>query len=168
MRTQLTQAELKRRIHYDPETGVLTRRISFRRSHPVGSIVGAHDKDGYLKATVLGVTYQCHRLAWFYVHGKWPIGVIDHIDLNKSNNRIKNLRDTSKSGNEHNRGVRKDNKSGYKGVFWSSRERKWKAAIKANGKKIHLGTFPQKIDAVAAYDMAAKRLHGEFARPNLA
>jgi hypothetical protein len=107
----------------------------------VGSIVGAHDRMAYLKATVLGVTYQCHRLAWFYVHGKWPIGVIDHIDLNKSNNRIKNLRDTSKSGNEHNRGVRKDNKSGYKGVFWSSRERKWKAAIKANGKKIHLGTF---------------------------
>ncbi|MFA4103151.1 AP2/ERF family transcription factor [Serratia sp. IR-2025] len=168
MRNSISLIELKRLLHYDHDTGVFTRKISWKNTHPVGSIVGVVDRDGYLKAVVKGKTYLLHRLAWFYVHGSWPVGTIDHIDLDKQNNKIANLRDISFSCNLRNRKKRKNNKSGYKGVCWSNKGAGWRASICVNKKITYLGTFANKEDAALAYDRAAILLHGEYARLNFA
>jgi len=93
--------------------------------------------------------------------------ILDHIDLNGLNNTRNNLRWATYSQNLHNRGVYKNNTSGYKGVSWFKRDQKWRADIAVDGKNIFLGYYADILDAVAAYDEAAIRYMGEFARPNL-
>jgi len=89
---------------------------------------------------------------------------VDHIDRNPLNNQRSNLRLCTSSQNKCNRGPRKDNKSGYKGVSWHSQRNKWTARIKTPyGKYLHLGLFSDKLDAVNAYNEAAQKHHGEFA-----
>jgi hypothetical protein len=97
----------------------------------------------------------------------WSFGVdVDHLDLNKLNNTRSNLRKCTHSQNQHNRSKYANNISGYKGVFWHKHEKKWQAAIKANGKIIYLGYYADAQDAARAYDAAALKYHGEFARLN--
>nr|WP_268987487.1 HNH endonuclease [Providencia alcalifaciens] len=88
---------------------------------------------------------------------------IDHIDGDKLNNRIENLRICTHNQNQHNQGIRASNKSGYKGVSWMKSVKKWHAQICCNSKVTHLGLYTCKIEAAKAYDEAAKQLHGEFA-----
>ncbi|HGK4602813.1 HNH endonuclease [Yersinia enterocolitica] len=166
MKSKVSHAELKRLLHYSPETGVFTRLISWQRQYPVGSIAGWKDKDGYLKIMVHRIAYQAHRLAWFYVHGVWPSGTIDHVDMDKANNKISNLRDSTFTSNMHNRGKNKTNTSGFKGVTWNKKSAKWQASINAKNKWRYLGLFKSKEDAARAYDDAAMEFHGEFARLN--
>ena len=90
---------------------------------------------------------------------------VDHIDGNKLNNQKSNLRSCTKSQNNYNRGPTKANTSGYKGVF--SKDGRWQAKIRAEGKQYVLGTFRTREEAAAAYDQAARELHGEFAYQNL-
>jgi len=93
---------------------------------------------------------------------------IDHIDGNRLNNQRSNLRLATSSQNKCNRGARKDNKSGYKGVSWHKQVKKWTARIKIPfGAYLFLGTFTEKIDAAKTYDKAAKKYHGEFAWINI-
>jgi len=89
---------------------------------------------------------------------------VDHEDRDGLNNRRSNLRIATRSQNGMNRKINKNNTSGYKGVYWHKQHQKWCAQIKINNKKIHLGYFDNKIDAVKARDEAAKKYHGEFAR----
>nr|WP_269140600.1 HNH endonuclease [Proteus terrae] len=88
---------------------------------------------------------------------------IDHIDGDKLNNRIENLRICTHNQNQHNQGIRASNKSGYKGVSWMKSVKKWQAQICCNSKVTHLGLYTNKIEAAKAYDEAAKKLHGDFA-----
>jgi hypothetical protein len=104
----------------------------------------------YEKIKVDGKVYKSHRLAWFYVNGKFPDGEIDHINGNTLDNRICNLRDVSSEGNCRNRTKRADNKSGVTGVLWYPPSGKWQAAIVHNKKKIHLGYFVDIEDAKKA------------------
>lgn len=92
----------------------------------------------------------------------WPI--TDHINGDGLDNRRANLRQATPAQNSQNRGRQANNTSGYKGV--SRRSNGWGAAIHANRKKHGLGTFPTKEEAARAYDAAARKLHGEFARLN--
>lgn len=95
---------------------------------------------------------------------KTPKGMqTDHIDGNGLNNQQKNLRICTASQNQMNTGKRKTNTSGFKGVSWDKRNKKWRANIKINGKKIHLGCFDDKLFAYAAYCEACIKYHGEFA-----
>lgn len=91
---------------------------------------------------------------------------VDHCNGNGLDNRRKNLRKCTRFQNAHNRGKNKNNKSGYKGVYWSTRDRKWKVKIMKNRKEYQVGLFTDKEKAARAYDERAKELHGRFARLN--
>jgi len=120
---------------------------------------------GHIAICVDGCRVGAHRLAWFYVYGVWPPDQVDHINLVKDDNRLSNLRLATASGNAINRGRRRDNKSGIKGVSWSKEMRKWTACIRIpGGPWKHLGRFSSKEDAAKAYADAAFKYHGEFAR----
>ena len=98
------------------------------------------------------VRQYAHRLVWFMFNGPIPDGVmVDHIDLDKSNNRLDNLRLVTKSGNAQN--------SMRRGYFWDTRANKWRAQIKVDGKTKHLGFFVEAQDARAAYIEAKVILH---------
>jgi hypothetical protein len=164
----LTADQLRALLDYNPETGVLTwrarqgkrRNWDTRRSgKSAGSFAG-----GYIRVTLHLHRYQAHQLAWLWMTGEWPPARIDHIDTNRANNRWANLRLATNSQNKMNARVRADNTSGYKGVHWVSRERKWLATITVDGVKKRLGLFHTPSEAHAAYREAATRLHGEFAR----
>ena len=106
---------------------------------------------------------KAHRLAWFFVYGEWPQKQIDHINGNKSDNRISNLRLATASQNLSNKGITKSNTSGYKGVSFNRTKKKWMASIKVNKKSINLGYFLTPEEASEAYKAAAIKHHGEFA-----
>ena len=97
-----------------------------------------------------------------------PVGKeVDHIDGNGLNNTKKNLRICSRNENCHNREKYKTNKSGFKGVYWESGKKKWKAQATFNNRRINLGRYPEKISAARAYDLFAMNHFGQFARLNL-
>lgn len=92
---------------------------------------------------------------------------VDHINGDGLDNRAENLRECTHSQNIQNSKLRSDNESGYKGVHWDNVKRKWRAGIREkNGKYIHLGYHDDPCEAGRAYDFAAKKLHGTFARLN--
>jgi hypothetical protein len=93
-----------------------------------------------------------------------PAVQADHVDLDGLNNRRYNLRPCSKAENMRNRGAQRNNKSGFKGVRWHTRDRRWVAKITVDGKQKHLGYFDTPDAAHAAYAAAAAEHHGEFAR----
>ena len=107
-------------------------------------------------------TLQLHRLLMNPPKGM----VIDHINHNGLDNRRENLRICTRAENSRNRGKQKNNTSGYKGVCWYKRDKKWRAQIKKDSKKIHIGYFDIIEDAARAYDAKAKELFGEFAHLN--
>lgn len=167
----LTQALLRELIHYDPSTGAFTWKARDRKwfgsdrmwrctnTRLCGERAGSDDGNGYTRIRILGVAYRGHRLAWLYVHGRWPRHEIDHIDHNPRNDAIANLREATHGVNLRNQAMRKTNTSGHTGVYWSTRRLKWVSEILVQGRKIHLGSFALKPDAISARKKA-ERLHG--------
>jgi len=94
-------------------------------------------------------------------HGYW-LSRIDHINGEKADNRLENLREATNAENLQNRGAPTNNSSGHKGVSWNKRDRRWTARIGAGGEKIHIGNFLSLEEAAAARAEVAKRLHGDF------
>ena len=123
-------------------------------------------KNGYVVISLARKKYSAHRLVWLHVNGEWPAGEIDHIDGNKANNRICNLRVASRSENMRNVGAYRTSSTGIKGVCFHPQERKWRAQITLNRKTELVGRFDSIEAAQAAYEKAAKEKHGEFARTN--
>lgn len=113
-------------------------------------------KSGYLKGAIFGRTYLAHRVVWALVRGSWP-QEIDHINGDRSDNRICNLRSVTTSENNRNRALSTLNKSGRIGVFWWEKYQVWRASIRTDGKQIHLGTFHSKAEAIAVRAAAEKR-----------
>lgn len=146
-------------ITYNQETGEFHT--------PSGKLKSIYfDSKGYAFLSVQGKKLLAHRLAWALIHGECPKMHIDHIDGNKANNRISNLRICTHNQNQHNQGIRKTNKSGFKGVSWMKSVNKWQAQICSNSKVKHLGFYSSPEDAAKAYDLAAIEIHGEFAWTN--
>lgn len=168
----ITQAKLRSLLHYDPETGVfrwlprVDRSKSWNRKH-VGKVAGwvTDGEDGYERIAVDSRHYYAHRLAWFYMTGEnLPSETeVDHKNRNRADNRWKNLRKATKSQNNHNTGIRKNNTSGVKGVSWDSARQKWMASITVGNKQTGLGRFDAFEEAVSVREEAERRLHGEFA-----
>ena len=152
---QLTQAELMRLVTYDAETGCFLRAEGKYK----GCSAGCFDHKGYVRIYVSGRTYLAHRLAWLYTYGVWPCEFIDHINRNPSDNRMVNLRAATRSINVRNSKLRSTNTSGYRGVSFFARERKWAAQLRINGKNIVLGFFDTPEKASQAYTSAAAK-HG--------
>lgn len=158
----LTQARLKSLFDYDPESGIFTRLVS-RNGAPAGAIMNVAGSCGYISMSVDGKTYKAHRLAWLYVYGQFPEGIIDHIDGDGTNNRIKNLRLASLTQNKANEKIRRDNSSGFKGAK-PHKAGKWQARISVNGRRLSLGYYATPKEAHDAYMLAALKHFGEFAR----
>lgn len=159
----LTADRLKVLVNYDAESGVFTRLVSTRNATAGKQTTGTMRPDGYLVLNVDGKQYLCHRLAWLYMHGEWPLEHTDHIDGNRTNNRIANLRAASAAENGRNRTrSQAKNTSGSRGVYWSSIRRKWIAQICVDRKVINLGGFAEKEAAVAARQAAETTFHGSF------
>lgn len=152
----LSHERLTSVLDYNPETGVFTRRVATAvRGKNVGSLMN----NGYHRICLDGQQYLVHRLAWFYTFKEWPKFEIDHINRNKTDNRLVNLRDVRPSENQHNRGVQVTNLSGAKGVSWCMRTHKWVAQITAQRKRYFLGRYDSVATASAAYQTARARLH---------
>lgn len=117
------------------------------------------DRDGYLVMRIDGKTYFSHRLVWLYVHGTFPSGVIDHINRIKTDNRPENLRDVTRSENRQNTIAQKNNKSGYKGIWWHKQNKNWCASICVDGKQKHIGCFKTAEEAHLAYQKEASTYH---------
>ena len=165
---ELTQALLKQRLRYDPETGVFTyteSRVGRVAGKPAGNVWSKKDRPDlqYLYIGVGGKRYQAHRLAFLYMTGRWPEAKVDHRDHNGLNNRWDNLRDASQRQNMQHTRLRSNNTSGYKGVAWDSNRKKWQVHISINGKNTSLGRFDIKEEAIEVYRKAAERHFGEFA-----
>lgn len=134
-----------------------------RRIRPGDVVLGNIDRHGYRLIGIDGKLYQHSRLAWFYVHGEWPSGEIDHKDRNTLNNRIDNLRHApTRDLQRANQKVRKDSLSGAKGVSFVPRKNKWRARLA----KRTIGYFDTKETAMTAYAAAAREMYGAFFREN--
>lgn len=118
---------------------------------------------GYLVVKYMGYLFLAHRLVWRLHYGRWPDGLIDHADCNRSNNAIHNLREATVSQNRHNSN-KVNSTSGFRGVCWNKNVGKWQAQIGVNGRKLYLGLFDHPEDGAEAYREAAKKHFGEFAR----
>ena len=165
--TALTQMRLRELLDYDPETGIFTRRVRMSNC-AAGTPAGSLRDTGYISISVDDRAYRAHLLAWLWMTGEWPVGFLDHKNMNKSDNRWKNLREANKSQNMANRGSPLNNSSGLKGVSpyraGSKYGKPWQAGIQKNGKKIHIGHFATPEEAHAAYCVAAEQLFGQFAK----
>ena len=161
----LAADRVRKLLDYDPISGefVWKSRSDAPRWNGkyAGKLAGRIDNHGYRQIGLGGKFYRAHRLAWLYVHGEWP-SAIDHIDGNRRNNAISNLRLATIRQNRANTGCR--GRSGLKGAFWVSHIGKWRARISIKGKKKHIGVFGTAEEASRAYDAAAQEVYGEFAR----
>ena len=156
----ITQDRLKELVSYDPETGVFMRKVRTSNRVDMGKPIGSIDTHGYLWCSLDGKAFRLHRLAMIYMHGSVHDGDVDHINLDRKDNRISNLREVSRSVNMQNKRVASsNNKSGYVGVCFDSRRNKYYAQIRVNGKNTHLGMFESATDAHGAYLFAKRNAH---------
>lgn len=160
-----TQDWLKMMFEYVPETGQLRRKVSRTNSVKVGDIVGTLDGKGYYHISINKKFYRLHRVLWLYVYGEQP-DQLDHIDGDKTNNRVENLRPCTCQKNAGNAGLAKHNTSGYRGVSQNTKSGKWAAQIKIFGQQTYLGRFDTPEEAARVYDAAAAEHFGEFAYLN--
>ena len=147
---ELTAEKLRELLHYDQETGIFTWKVRTFNQVKVGDATGCPDGTGYSKIRVQGRLYKAHRLAWLYMYSNWPKDQIDHINRDRADNRICNLRDVTSKQNGQNRKNNSNSTSGHPGVCWYKQTSKWVAKIKHNQKRIHLGYFDTLEEAVAA------------------
>lgn len=160
-REKLTQEYLKACIYYDPGTGIFTAKLPLN-TRKEGDVLGSGGSShGYLSVLVAQRSYLAHRLAWFYVYGEWP-EQIDHIDRNRHNNRLSNLRPCTHQENTWNVGLRGQTASGVVGVNWNQLRRKWVAKISMNRQSKTLGYFDELSDAQAARQDAVQKYRGHF------
>ena len=151
----ITQEELRKLYEYDPKTGEFKHRQKRRGVSNVSKPVGVED-NGYIRFRVNGVLERAHRMAWLYNNGVLePDMVVDHINHNKLDNRLSNLRLVSKSENSKNLSKPKNNTSGVAGVY-KDRGR-WRSKITVNGKNKYLGTYSNKEGAVKSRMEALER-----------
>lgn len=173
---------LRQLLSYDPETGKLFWKVrepkwfksdghcGARRAAAIWNARYANKEafttisHGYPSGAIFNRRYEAHRVIWALVYGSWSEKEIDHIDGSRGNNSLINLREATSSQNKMNCGLQSNNTSGFKGVNFHSRLNRWRAYIKVNRQSKHLGYFGTREEAAAAYRVASRELHGEFAR----
>ncbi len=161
-KTSLTHERLVSVLAYNKSTGIFTWKKQYHVSK-IGRQAGSRCR--YLHIKIDGEAYKSHRLAWFYVTGKWPELEIDHRDGDKFNNRWRNLRQATREQNSHNNLPQKGKLyTSLKGVTWAKERSKWLANIRVQGRLLFIGYFDSAQKAHRAYAARAKELRGEFAR----
>ena len=153
-----TFVRVRELLSYDWTTGEFTWSVA-RSGHRAGAVAGSSGQDGYRTIMIDGKAYKAHRLAWLLYYGSWPVDQIDHINRVRNDNRIKNLRQATKSENQINSGIYRNNKSGYRGAHWRKATNKWVTTIRGSGKTRHLGVFTTAAEAHESYLRAAQDGH---------
>lgn len=171
---ELTQEYLKECLEYDPETGRLVwkerpvchfvNEVVCKRWNGklAGKQAGSRTQKGYTTLRIARHPYLAHRVIWRIIWGAWPVEQLDHINGDKSDNRLGNLREASNAENCRNKKAHRNNKLGYKGVT-RGRENKFHAEIALSDRRVYLGTFSSPEAAHAAYCRAADNYFGVFA-----
>ncbi|WP_274721094.1 HNH endonuclease [Xenorhabdus bovienii] len=152
---------------YNPSTGCVTWKNPPESScYFKGDLVG-YLTNGYYKIKLFEMHIYVHRLAWLLYYGRRPSEFIDHINGDRSDNRIINLREASNTENSWNSKMRKNNSSSVKGVCWCKSNKKWVARIRIDGKRKTLGYFSDLNEAKLAMEEARTKYHGEFSNDGL-
>jgi hypothetical protein len=160
---RLTLEDVRGLLAYNPKTGVITNRIRRNPRAAAGAAAGCVGGHGYVVVGINGRLFRAHHLAWLLHYGMWPASSIDHINRNKLDNSISNLRLASDSEQMWNQRVRKNSTSGIKGVIWVKKLKKWQASACINYKRFTFGCFETKEEAAEAVRIGRERLHGQFA-----
>jgi len=183
-KTELPPPDLLRKLlRYDPDTGRLFwlhRDLDAFNATPARSAehtqklwnfryAGAEaftalNTAGYRQGNIFSKQFVAHRIIWAIAYGALGDEEIDHVDGDRTNNRLTNLRVASRSENQHNRKIARHNTSGFKGVSWMARDKLWRARIGVGGKRHRLGDFGTIEEAAAAYARASAEMHGAFSR----
>jgi len=180
-----TISQLADSVSYDPNTGKLRwkgrteqefeagvrtpsqKAVIFNAHYEGNPAFSSKTSNGYLAGTFFGVAIKAHRAAWAIHYGTWPKHHIDHVNGDRSDNRISNLRAATFAENAQNKEKYRiaNSTSKYKGV--SKQGNKWKSTVNANGKRTYIGLFDDETVAAVAYDLVASVLHGDFFKPNI-
>jgi len=155
----ITQERLKELLNYNPDTGEFHWKIATSNAVKVGQIAGSLRTDGYLSIRADHKPELSHRLAFVYMTGSCP-KLVDHIDGNIANNTWSNLREATFVTNQYNSKIRKDNKTGVKGVY--NHGSKFAARIRHNGKVIFVGSYGTVAEAEFNLKRVREQLHKEF------
>ncbi|MGJ7039187.1 hypothetical protein J2Y63_002442 [Shinella sp. BE166] len=159
--------DVLKRLSYDSSTGLFIwkerprsdfgsdRAWNVFNASWKGKIAGHTSTDGYTRIEVDGRNIRAHRLAWFVATGEWP-REIDHINGDRKDNRIANLRNVNRRENSRNRCIRSDNTTGATGIFWSEKTNRWIAKISSDQGAFFIGAYPEYGDAVFARKVAEK------------
>jgi len=146
--------------------GHLHRKVATGPTTKINDKAGAINGKGYICVRLFNRKFMAHRIIWELHYGEIPKGFeIDHVDMNKANNLLGNLRLATRSQNMLNKKLNPRNTSGYRGVNWNKAAKKWQARIFVNTKPILLGHFDDVLEAAKAYDNALttyKLEHGRF------
>lgn len=151
-------------LSFDPDTGILTWKNPVSTRVKRGSPAGRAGDQGYVTVGIDKKFYRGHRVGFAIHFGRWPSGLLDHINGVRNDNRICNLRECTNTQNMRNAKLSAANRSGVKGAYFDRASGRWRALIRVDGKKIYLGYFETKEEAGAAYREASKKHFGEFAR----
>jgi len=156
MPTLPTQEQIKKVVYYNPDNGIFTRKIKTAQCNKAGDVAGGVSAiSGYHQISLYGKIHRSHRIAWVYIYGSIPESKeIDHIDGNRNNNSIDNLRIVTSRQNSLNSSKSKNNTSGTTGVTWDKFNNKWTAQICVNYKVIRLGRYKNKEEAIIVRKMA--------------
>lgn len=154
----LTQAHVKELFDYDPETGDLIWKVDLYSNKVKGKVAGSMHVSGYMDVQINGKKFKTHRMVWLWHQGVFPANGLDHINGDKSDNRIENLREATTAQNAQNlRKAQSNNKSGYLGV--RPFRNRWQAKITVNNKRHHIGTYDNPEAAHEAYLAKKRELH---------
>lgn len=157
-----TQERLKDLLHYDPDTGVFRWRVTNSNRAVAGTVCRSLNGKGYVQIGIDGRRYEAQRLAWLYMTGVWPSHMVDHVDMDPVNNRWANLRAATFAENMANTRALRNNSLGVKCVRRKSG--RFQSHITIDGKQKFLGSFATIEAASAAYEAAAQKAFGNFAR----
>ena len=141
--------DIKKYLRYDAETGKIFWKLNKGSTGKAGNEAGGQNC-GYLRMKLNRKSYKAHRIAWLLTYGSWPVDQIDHINGNKKDNRLANLRNVSNRENSRNKKIYKNNTSGTIGVSFDKSKQGYVASIMINGKHKNLGVFKNKEEAIAA------------------
>lgn len=151
----LTQKELKRRVHYNPETGMFTWKVPNERAK-VGDFIKYKDSNGYIWVSLSNKRYRVHRLAVLYMKGYFPEHTVDHKDRVRHHNWWDNLREATQQCQNRNKGNQCNNTSGVKGVSFCNYYNKWRVVLKINGKQVY-GQYFLSFNEAVCHRLAAEQ-----------